>query len=139
MLSTDHFRLSCVVAALMSLDTVPPAAAQIPAVPEQRPPTMAAPPMTPERLGWLKARCSQLVAYYDYYGSDRSEHTDGVRNHKRIGAAIECSRGNYRIGIDIMTALMKSKGVPLPRPGTPAIEPADTEGPDITNPTQQRY
>jgi hypothetical protein len=141
MLKTDRFRLSCVVAAMMSLDTVAPAAAQTPAAPEQRPATMLAPPkpMTPARLAWLKARCAQLVAYYDYYGSDRSEHTDGARNHKRIGAVIECSRGNYRTGIEAMAALMKSKGVDLPKPGTPVVEPEDAESSDITDPTRQQY
>ena len=126
---------------MMSLDTVPPVAAQTPALPERRPAATLAPPkpMTPARLAWLKARCSQLVSYYDYYGSDRSEHSDGARNHKRIGAVIDCSRGNYRTGIDTMVALMRSKGVPVPKPGTPAVEPEDIEGPDSTNPIQQQY
>lgn len=95
----------------------------------------ASKPMTPERVDWLKKRCAQLVAYYDYYGAGRGENSDGARNHTRIGASIECQRGNYRKGIDMEAALMVRKAFVVPKANVPALEPEDTEAPDITNPT----
>ena len=92
-------------------------------------------PMTPERVDWLKKRCAQLVAYYDYYGAGRGENSDGARNHTRIGASIECQRGNYRKGIDMEASLLVRKGFVVPKANVPAMEPEDTEAPDITNPT----
>ena len=92
-------------------------------------------PMTPERVDWLKKRCAQLVAYYDYYGAGRGENSDGARNHTRIAASIECQRGNYRKGIDMEASLLVRKAFVVPKPSVPAMEPEDTEAPDITNPT----
>lgn len=93
-------------------------------------------PMTPQRTAWLKGRCSELVAFFDRYGVSRGEHSDGPRNHTRIGAAIECERANYRTGIDTMAALLVRKAFVVPKPGTPVVEPEDLEAPDITNPTR---
>src|ERR1044072_7302026 len=91
-------------------------------------------PMTPQRVDWLKKRCAQLVAYFDYYGAGRGENSDGPRNHTRIGASIECQRGNYRKGIDMEAALLVRKAFVVPKPNVPAMEPEDTEAPDITSP-----
>lgn len=110
---------------------------QIPAA--RVPAAGSAKPMTPERIGWLKGRCSQLVAYFDRYGVGRGENSDGPRNHARIAAAIECERSNYRGGIDTMGALLVRKAFDIPKPGTPAVEPEDLEAPDITNPTRPWY
>lgn len=96
-------------------------------------------PMTPERVAWLKKRCAQLVAYFDYYGVGRSENSDGPRNQTRIGAVIECEKADYRHGIDTMAALLKRKAFAVPTPGTLAVEPEDTEAPDITDPTRPWY
>jgi len=62
----------------------------------------------------LKARCDQLVSYYDRYGAGRSENSDGVRNHTRIAAEIDCKRGQYDKGISEMEALLKHKGFDVP-------------------------
>jgi len=62
----------------------------------------------------LKARCDQLISYYDRYGVGRSENSDGIRNHTRIGAAIDCQRGEYGKGISAMEALLKRKGFDVP-------------------------
>jgi hypothetical protein len=94
-------------------------------------------PMTPQRLAWLKGRCAQLVAFFDYYGVSRGENSDGARNHTRIGAVIECERTHYRTGIDTMAILLVHKAFDVPRPGTPAVEPEDIEAPDITDPTKR--
>lgn len=64
----------------------------------------------------LKARCSQLGSYYDYYGSTRGEHTDGAKNWKRIRAGMECDHGNYEVGIHELEALLVAKGFTVPRP-----------------------
>jgi hypothetical protein len=93
-------------------------------------------PMTPERTAWLKKRCAQLVALFDYYNVSRGENSDGPRNHTRIGAVIECERSNYRYGIDTMATLLLHKAEEIPKPDIPAFEPEDAEAPDITNPTR---
>lgn len=111
------------------------AAAQSAAVPATSAPLHVTRPMTPERVDWLKKRCAQLVAYYDYYGAGRGENSDGARNHTRIGASIECQRGNYRKGIDMEASLLVRKAFVVPKPNVPAMEPEDVEAPDITNPT----
>ena len=111
------------------------AAAQSASVPTTSASLPASKPMTPERVDWLKKRCAQLVAYYDYYGAGRGENSDGPRNHTRIGASIECQRGNYRKGIDLEASLLVRKAFVVPKPNAPAMEPEDTEAPDITNPT----
>jgi len=64
----------------------------------------------------LKARCSQLIAYFDYYGVSRGENSDGARNGKRISASVECDRGNYEEGIREMEQLLVAKAFTVPRP-----------------------
>jgi hypothetical protein len=79
----------------------------------------------------LKARCNQLIAYFDYYGVSRSENTDGRRNFTRIGAEIDCDRGNYEAGIEAMERLLIAKAFTVPEPdvaSTPdgRVRPIDT-------------
>jgi hypothetical protein len=62
----------------------------------------------------LKARCSQLFAYYDWYGASRSENSDGARNHTRMRAAMECGDGNYQEGIAMMEGLLRRKKFDVP-------------------------
>lgn len=64
----------------------------------------------------LKARCSQLTAYFDYYGVSRGENSDGAKNWKRINAGIDCERGNYEVGIRAMEELLVAKAFTVPRP-----------------------
>jgi hypothetical protein len=71
---------------------------------------------TPEQL---RARCTQLVSFYDYYGRSRSNNSDGARNHTRIGANIDCERGLYEKGIAEMEALLRRKAFAVPPPGEP--------------------
>ena len=40
-----------------------------------------------------KARCNQLISYFDHYDASRGENSDGARNHTRIGARIDCDNG----------------------------------------------
>ena len=58
----------------------------------------------------LKARCSELLEFFDWYGADRSENSDGARNHTRISAGIDCSKGRYAEGVALMEALLRRKG-----------------------------
>jgi outer membrane murein-binding lipoprotein Lpp len=63
----------------------------------------------------LKARCDQLISYYDRYGgTGRSENSDGQRNHVRIGASIDCQNGHYAQGVAAMEALLKEKKFDVP-------------------------
>ena len=62
----------------------------------------------------LKARCSQLMTFFDWYGASRSENTDGARNHTRLGAEMECKRGNYQEGVAMMEELLRRKKFDVP-------------------------
>jgi hypothetical protein len=62
----------------------------------------------------LKARCDQLISYYDRYGASRSENSDGARNPTRMGAGIDCERGRYNEGIAAMEALLRNKNFDVP-------------------------
>jgi len=61
-----------------------------------------------------KARCDQLISYFDYYAVGRSENSDGARNHTRIGACVDCTNGRAGEGIETMTALLLRKNFDLP-------------------------
>ena len=129
------------MAAMLAATTASSGLAQTPGARETPPIQMQAPakPMTPARLAWLQGRCSELVAYFDNYGVSQGEHSDGPRNHTRIGAVIECDRTQYQTGIDTMEALLKRKAFDVPKHGTPAVEPEDIAAPDANNPTRQQY
>ena len=65
-----------------------------------------------------KARCDQLISYFDRYGASRSENTDGARNHTRIAAGLDCEQGHYAEGIASMEALLKRKHFDVPPAAT---------------------
>jgi len=62
----------------------------------------------------LKARCDQLISYYDRYGVSRLENSDGPRNHTRIAAGLDCQQGHYEAGIAAMEALLQRKHFDVP-------------------------
>jgi hypothetical protein len=62
----------------------------------------------------LKARCAQAIAFFDRYGATRGEHDDGRRNHTRIGAEIDCERGDYEKGVAAMEDLLRRKKFDVP-------------------------
>ena len=62
----------------------------------------------------LKARCSQLIAYFDRWGVTRSAHSDGRRNHTRLGAEIDCNNRQYAKGIAEMETLLRNKKFMVP-------------------------
>ena len=62
-----------------------------------------------------KARCDQLIKYFDYYGQSRGEGvTDGARNMTRIGARSDCDKGDYAAGIAVMENLLREKRMGIP-------------------------
>jgi hypothetical protein len=128
--------LASAIAGMLAVGTAIPASAQTFTTAYVESPAKQ---MSPARMTWMKGRCSQLVAFFDYYGVSRGENSDGPRNHTRIGAAIECERTHVRVGVKTMEALLKRKAFDLPKPGTPEVEPEDIEAPDITRPISQRY
>ena len=52
----------------------------------EHPPPRRTLPLPLPSTGDLKARCDQLISYFDRYGASRGENSDGARNHTRIGA-----------------------------------------------------
>jgi hypothetical protein len=80
---------------------------------------VVATPAVAQTTEQLKARCSQLIAYYDRYAVGRSNDSDGRRDHTRIGAEVDCSRGLYAEGISIMENLLRHKKFTPPAPGLP--------------------
>lgn len=70
----------------------------------------------------LKARCSQLIAYYDRFGVGRSTNSDGRRNHTRISAKLDCNRRLYAQGIATMERLISAKKFTPPPAGPNEVE-----------------
>ena len=66
----------------------------------------------------LKARCNQLISYYDRFGASRSENSDGNRNMTRVGAGVDCEKGRYQESIAAMEGLLKQKHFDVPPPPT---------------------
>ena len=65
-----------------------------------------------------KARCDQLISYFDRYGAGRSENSDGSRNHTRIAAGLDCEHGHYAEGVAAMETLLQNKQFDVPPPPT---------------------
>ena len=79
----------------------------------------------------LKARCDQLISYYDRFGVGRSENSDGARNHTRISAGLDCEQGHYEAGIASMESLLKNKHFdvpPVPTGIAQSVEPLKPHG-----------
>jgi hypothetical protein len=102
-------------AAALILAAALPAAAQ----PQTQTPQTQTRPQTP------KERCAQLIAYFDRYGVGRSLNSDGRRNHTRISAEVDCSKGLYAEGIAEMEALLIRKKFTPPPPGPNVPEDDD--------------
>ena len=77
----------------------------------------SAEPVAAQSTAALKARCQQLIAYYDRFGVGRSTNSDGRRNHTRIGAEIDCRNGLYAQGIAVMEKLLRDKKFTPPPAG----------------------
>ena len=77
--------------------------------------TLAASPVLAEDLA-AKKRCNELIAFYDRWATTKTpDHSDGARNHNRIGAEFDCARGNYAAGIATMEAQIHNRvGMDVP-------------------------
>src|SRR5580698_10126089 len=62
---------------------------------------------------YLKNRCAQLLGYYAYYGVDRRENSDGVKNGVWVAATADCAKGNYEARIAEIEPLMREKNMPI--------------------------
>jgi hypothetical protein len=93
-------RSTIVLAAVLAAGMVNSASAQ----------NSASAPTSPD----LKARCDQLISYFDRYGASRSENSDGARNHTRIAAGLDCEKGHYAEGVAAMETLLKQKNFDVP-------------------------
>lgn len=71
----------------------------------------------------LAARCRQLVTLYDRYGAGSAMTSDGLRNHTRIRAELDCHQGRYVEGIVLMEELLRRKNFVPPPPVSPPLSP----------------
>ena len=69
----------------------------------------------------LKARCDQLINYYERYGASRGENSDGARTMADIGARLDCEKGRYEQGVAAMEDLLRRKHFDVP-PATQSAE-----------------
>jgi hypothetical protein len=77
-------------------------------------PAQASQPSPEEAPRQAKQRCDRLIEFYDRYGAGRSQHSDGKRNHKRLGAEIDCDNGDLFRGIEAMEVLLRDKKFKVP-------------------------
>jgi hypothetical protein len=75
-----------------------------------------------------KARCNQLISYFDRYGASRGENSDGERNHTRIGARIDCDNGHAAEAVATMEKLLTQKNMEIPPAPTALAQPSSPAG-----------
>ena len=61
----------------------------------------------------LAARCAELGAVFDRYGTRRSEGSGGP-NMIRLGAGIDCQKRRYAQGIKALEDLLSRNRIPYP-------------------------
>lgn len=61
----------------------------------------------------LAARCAQLGAIFDRYGTRRSEGSGGP-DMTRLGAGIDCQKGRYAQGIKALEGLLQRNRISYP-------------------------
>lgn len=61
----------------------------------------------------LAARCAELGAIFDRYGTRRSEGSGGP-DMVRLGAGIDCQKGRYAQGIKALEDLLTRNRIPYP-------------------------
>jgi hypothetical protein len=61
----------------------------------------------------LAARCAELGAVFDRYGTRRSEGSGGP-DMIRLGAGIDCQKGRYAQGIKALEDLLNRNRIPYP-------------------------
>ena len=78
-----------------------------------------------------KARCNQLISYFDRYGASRGENSDGERNHTRIGARIDCDNGHPAESVATMEKLLERKNMEIPPAPTGLAQPTSPAGTNV--------
>ena len=78
-----------------------------------------------------KARCNQLISYFDRYGASRGENSDGERNHTRIGARIDCDNGHPAEAVAAMEKLLERKNMGVPPAPTGLAQPTSPAGTSV--------
>jgi hypothetical protein len=97
--------------------------------------TMAAPAFAadPAADAAAKKRCSNLIAFYDRWGTTKTpDHSDGARNHNRINAEFDCAHGDYASGIAKMEAQIHNRlrmDIPVDVGEAPMFFPDENRGP----------
>jgi hypothetical protein len=76
-------------------------------------PVQTAAPQAPQANEQLAARCAQLGAIFDKYGTRRSEGSGGP-DMIRLGAGIDCQKGRYVQGIKALEDLLQRNQIPYP-------------------------
>jgi hypothetical protein len=61
----------------------------------------------------LAARCSELGAIFDRFGTRRGEGSGGP-DMTRLGAGIDCQKGRYQQGIKALEDLLQRNKIPYP-------------------------
>lgn len=61
----------------------------------------------------LAARCQELGAIFDKYGTRRGEGSGGP-DMTRLGAGIDCQKGRYAQGIKALEDLLNRNRIPYP-------------------------
>ena len=61
----------------------------------------------------LAARCNELGAIFDKYGTRRSEGSGGP-DMIRLGASIDCQKGRYQQGIKALEDLLQRNKISYP-------------------------
>lgn len=61
----------------------------------------------------LAARCAELGAIFDRYGTRRSEGSGGP-DMTRLGASIDCQKGRYEQGIKALEGLLQRNRIAYP-------------------------
>lgn len=61
----------------------------------------------------LAARCADLGAIFDKYGTRRGEGSGGP-DMTRLGAGIDCQKGRYTQGIKALEDLLSRNRIPYP-------------------------
>ena len=62
----------------------------------------------------LAARCAELGAIFDRYGTRRSEGSGGP-DMTRVGAGIDCQKGRYQQGIKALEGVLDRNRIPYPK------------------------
>lgn len=76
---------------------------------------LAQPPLAAEAAAAARARCAQLVEFWDRYSASKGEAGGGM-DMPRKSAVSDCSAGRTEAGIRTMEDLLRRNGYAVPPP-----------------------